>query len=118
MPVIGILSLNSHGLNEPDVAPFRQGFRQGLSETGWVERQNVAIEYRGAEGRFDRLPALAADLVDRKVDVIVASPRRHWRRKTRLRRSRSSFQPATRSSAAWSPISPGQAAISPASASC
>ena len=73
MPVIGILSLNSHGLNEPDVAPFRQGFRQGLSETGWVEGQNVAIEYRGAEGRFDRLPALAADLVDRKVDVIVTS---------------------------------------------
>jgi putative ABC transport system substrate-binding protein len=48
-------------------------FRQGLSETGYVEGQNVAIEYRWAEGSYDRLPALAGEFVGRKVDLIVAS---------------------------------------------
>ena len=69
MPVIGYLASGSPGPSAPNVAAFRQG----LSETGWVEGQNVAIEYRWAEGRYDRLPALAADLVGHKVDVIVAS---------------------------------------------
>ena len=67
-PVIGYLGAGAPGTSAPSVAAFRQG----LSETGYVEGQNLAIEYRWAEGRFDRLPALAADLVGRKVDVIVA----------------------------------------------
>ena len=68
MPVIGYLGSGSPG----PVASFVAAFRQGLSETGYVEGRNVAIEFRWAEGRYDRLPALAADLVSRKIDVIVA----------------------------------------------
>jgi putative tryptophan/tyrosine transport system substrate-binding protein len=69
MPVIGYLG----GASPGPFAPFVAAFHQGLNEAGYVEGQNLAIEYRWAEGRYDRLPALAADLVDRKVDVIATS---------------------------------------------
>ena len=66
MPVVGFLS----GVSPGPYAPFVAAFRRGLSETGYVEGQNLAIEYRWAEGSYDRLPGMVADLVDRKVDVI------------------------------------------------
>src|SRR5499426_3547345 len=69
MPMIGVLSANSASTSS---GPFMGAFRQGLSEAGYVEGQNLAIEYRWAEGNYDRLPALAADLVGRKVDLIMA----------------------------------------------
>jgi putative ABC transport system substrate-binding protein len=68
MPVIGLLGSTSPGPNAANMAAFRQGLR----EIGYVEGKNVAIEYRWAEGHPDRLPALAVDLVCRKVDVIIA----------------------------------------------
>jgi putative ABC transport system substrate-binding protein len=67
-PLIGFLNA---GAPDPS-ALAAAALRQGLSETGYVEGQNLEIESRWAEGRLDRLPALAADLVGRKVDVIVA----------------------------------------------
>jgi putative ABC transport system substrate-binding protein len=72
MPVIGYLSSFSPPPNLGDLV--RGPLHQGLTETGYVEGQNILFEYRWAEGHYDRLPALAADLVSRKVDLIVTSP--------------------------------------------
>src|SRR5215472_1260273 len=66
MPVVGYLQSGAPGPS----ASYLAALRRGLSETGYVEGQNLTIEYRWAEGNYDRLPALAADLVRHKVDVI------------------------------------------------
>jgi putative tryptophan/tyrosine transport system substrate-binding protein len=69
MPVIGFLN----GLGQNDRPNLLVAFRRGLGETGYVDGRNIAIEYRFAESRYDRLPILAADLVGRKVTVIAAT---------------------------------------------
>jgi putative ABC transport system substrate-binding protein len=69
MPVVGFLNQEASELTGHNVT----GFRKGLSESGFVEKQNVAIEYRWAEARYERLPQLAAELVDRKVAVIASA---------------------------------------------
>src|SRR5207248_2429471 len=69
MPVVGFLNTQSADLFAYLVA----GFRRGLRDTGYVEDRNLAIEYRWAENRYDRLPALAAELVERRVSVIAAT---------------------------------------------
>ena len=68
MPVVGLLLGSSAAALAPQVAAFHEGLRQA----GFAEGQNVAVQYRYAEGQLDRLPALASDLVDRRVAVIVA----------------------------------------------
>ncbi|HJS32722.1 MAG TPA: ABC transporter substrate binding protein, partial [Alphaproteobacteria bacterium] len=66
-PLIGLISPAG-----PNTGWFAEGFRQGMKELGYIEGQNVRIEFRWAHGRFEQLPALAAELVQLNVDVIVA----------------------------------------------
>ena len=87
-PAIGFLNLASAGQSADRVAAFREG----LSEAGFVEGRNIAIEYRWAEGRYDRLPEMAADLVRRRVAVFAAtSALPCGRQRRRLLMFRSSF---------------------------
>ena len=115
-PVIGFL----HGGAPAQNADRLAGFRKGLRETGFVEGQNLEIEFRWAEGQTERLPESAADLVRRRVAVIAAkdTPPRQLRPRPQTRRYRSSSQlGATQSKTASSPASTGRAAMSPVSAS-
>jgi putative tryptophan/tyrosine transport system substrate-binding protein len=91
MPVIGFLDTRS-----PDVLVDRlRGFRLGLKETGYVEGENVAIDYPWANNQLEKIPMQAAELVRRQVAVIVASgaPLWYWRSRPRPRRFRSSSSP-------------------------
>jgi hypothetical protein len=93
IPVVGFLRAAPPAAGYEE--PVKAGFLDGLAEGGYVEGKNVSIEYRSAEGHYDRLPALAADLVRQQVAVIVGSTLRpHWRRKKRQRPSRLSSSSA------------------------
>ena len=109
MPVVGYLS----SATPEGFSGYLRALRQGLKESGYVEGENLAIEYRWAENQIDRLPALAADLVRRRVALIVAvTPPAALLLRQQPRRSPSSSAWAmTQSKLVWSPVSPGRAAI-------
>ena len=100
MPVMGYLNSRSRDTD----TPFLAAFHRGLNETGYVEGQNVAIEYRWADGQYDRLPVLATDLVRRRVTVMAATALlRRWRPRRRPQRFRLYLlPPLTRSRLDWS----------------
>jgi putative tryptophan/tyrosine transport system substrate-binding protein len=101
IPVVGYLSANSPEGGESRAAAFRRG----LQEAGYVEGQNVTVEYHWAEEQADRLPAMAADLVKRRVTVMLRALRRRYSRHKRQPpqfRSSSKWE-ATRSDLASSP---------------
>jgi putative ABC transport system substrate-binding protein len=77
MPVIGFLNSRAPSENPAILAAFRRGFE----EAGYVEGENVTVEYRWADGQYHRLPALAADLVGRQVAAIVANGATGWPRR-------------------------------------
>src|SRR5262245_43501210 len=111
MPVIGYLGMTSR---DGTADSWLRGFREGLKETGHVEGQNVAIDYRWAENRPDRLPALVAELVHRQVAVIATpgGPAAALLRRPQQPRSQSfSSRARTRLGSGSSPAWQGRAAI-------
>ena len=111
MPVIGFL----HPTSLESFAEYLSAFRQGLKDNGYVEGENIAIESRSADNQIDRLPALAADLVGRRVALIVTytdAAARRPRRRPRPFPSSSSMA-MTRSGPASCRASTGQARTSP-----
>ena len=114
MPVIGYLHAGSPQPGAQELA----GFRSGLSETGYAEGRNVTIEYRWAEGHYDLLPALAADLVRSQVTVIAAT---NTSRPALAAKAATSAIPIvfqtvpTRSTMAWSPALTAQSVTPPVS---
>ena len=114
LPVVGFVRDGSADAS----VRFAAAFRKGLNESGYVEGQNVTVEYHWLEGRYDRLPALMADLVRRQVAVIATPGGKTaaLRPKLQQRRSRSSSASTkTRSGLVLSPASLGRAATQPAS---
>lgn len=113
MPVVGLLSSRSPNESAGVIAAFKQG----LQEQGFIEGQNVVIAFRWAEGAYDRLPALAADLVNLKVAVLFAAggPPRQWQQRRPRRPFRSFSQRSTiRIALGWLRASTDPAATSPA----
>jgi putative tryptophan/tyrosine transport system substrate-binding protein len=109
MPVIGFLRSTSLA----DATHLVTGFDQGLKEAGFVEGQNVALEYRSAEDHPDRLPALVAELISRQVAVIVGNQSSALAAKAATAPCRSCSRPGpTRSKRASSPASIGRVATS------
>ena len=106
MPVIGFFAASAATVEATEA------FRQGLSEPGWVDGQNLTIDYRWAEGHYDRLPAFAAEFVGRKVDLILATGGNHAALAAKNATSRIPIvlSPATiRWQTAWSRVCPAPA---------
>jgi putative tryptophan/tyrosine transport system substrate-binding protein len=109
MPVVGLLSSAA----EAPYAKFMAAFRRGLIEAGYSESRNVRIESRWADGHFDRLPILTADLVQRRPTVLVATGIGSPPRRPAGRSRWSSWRRTTQSDSAWWRASADPAATSP-----